>query len=266
MPYTGNLLIQKQLPTDRHLSEPSNRHDRDEGDPSQWRGEHSVPSGTGAEFAGTDFEQVVMTGGGMMLNDPSPWAICPPGGEYGSPYAITYPYGNPHESPAVLSNRGSVAQDIGTKLRQHAHDGDDDRGWIRTTFDPPPIFFPDRAELATEGLYNPHGELAADGVKYVRGINSRPENNPPRDGYAPGYRPGRDRVRVTDPSTFASIHRDIGAQQLRPRDVYTPNPAAPMVASMVTPPALPRSAPNPDSIMTASTSYASSPTSVFGGF
>ena len=266
MPYTGNLLQQKQLPTDRHLTGPSARHGTDEPAPSLARGEHQVPSGTGAEFEGTDFPQVVMSGGGQLLDCPASWAINPPGGAFGSPFAITYPSGNPHESDAILSNRGAVAQSIATPLRDRAHSGSVDRGWWRTTFDPAPIFWPDRAELATEGLYNPHGVLADDGLKYVRGINSRPENNPPRDGYAPGYRPGRDRVRVTDPSTYASIHRDIGAQILRPRDAYTPNPAAPMVASMVTPPALPRSAPNPDSILTATTNYASSPQSVFGGF
>jgi hypothetical protein len=266
MPYTGNLLVQKQLPTDRHLTGPSDRHGTDEPDPSLPRGEHTVPSGTGSEFQGTDFDQVVMSGGGMRLDTPASWAIVPPGGAFESPFAITYPSGNPHDSDAVLSGRGAIAQNIATPLRDRAHDGDKDLGWVRTTFGPPPIFFPDRQEIATDGLYNPHGILADDGIKYVRGINSRPENNPPRDGYSPGYRPGRDRVRVTDPSTFASIHRDIGAQLLHPRDVYVPNPAAPMVASMVTPPPPPRSAPNPDSIMTAATDYTSSPRSVFGGF
>lgn len=268
MPYTGNLLQQQQDPTTRKLPPPSPRHGVIEEDPSAPRGEHEVPSGTGVEFAQTDFPPTVMTGGGMRLDTPASWAGAPPGGMSETPYRITYPAGNPHDSPAVLSALGAAIQSIATPMRDRAHDGADDRGWWRTTFDRPQMFTAsqDRAELDTEGYTNPFGGLADDGVKYVRGINSRPENNPPRVGYSPGFRPGRERVRVWPAEMFASISRRIDPQILRPRDAYTPLQYPRMVSRMVIPPALPRDPGSPDDPLTARTDYSSAPISVFGGF
>lgn len=268
MPYTGNLLQLKQDPSARRLPGPSPRHQLDEMDPADARGEHEVPSGTGREFQRTDFPPTVMTGGGMRLDAPASWAGAPPGGIAETPYRITYPSGNPHDSDAVLSAAGSDIQSVATPLRDRAHDGIPDRGWWRTTFGPAPMFTDtqDRQQIDTDGFTNPFSGLADDGVKYVRGINSRPENNPPRVGYSPGFRPGRERVRVWGNSVFASVSREIGAQILRPRDAYTPLPYPRLVSTMVIPPAMPRDPGSPDDPLTARTNYASSPQSVFGGF
>lgn len=268
MPYTGNLLQQRQQPGGRPLPGPSPRHAANEADPSAPRGEHQVPAGTGAEFARSDFDRVVMSGGGMRLDTPASWAGAPSGGMEASPYRITYPAGNPHDSDAVLSGLGSALQTVQGGMRSNAHDGSPDRGYVRTGFDPEPLFArqQERAELATEGQSNPFGSLSDDGVKYVRGINSRPENNPPRVGYVSGYRPGRERVRAWQVPRFAHVSRTIDPQVLRPRDAYTPNPARRQVNTMITPPALPRDAGNPDDPMLARTNYTNAVTSVFGGF
>ena len=268
MPYTGNLLQQRQQPGGRPLPGPSPRHAANEADPSLARGEHQVPAGTGGVYARTDFDQVVMSGGGMRLDTPASWAGGPPGGSQETPYRVTYPAGNPHDSDAVLSARGSAIQTVQTAMRGNAHDGSPDRGYVRTGFGPEPLFAgqQERAELATEGQSNPFGALADDGVKYVRGINSRPENNPARVGYVSGYRPGRERVRVWQVPRFGHVSRRIDPQVLRPRDAYTPNASRRQVGSMVTPPALPRDAGNPDDVMLARVNYGAAPTSVFGGF
>lgn len=266
MPYTGNLLQQQQAPDSRPLPGPSPRHGTDEGDPALSLGQTQVPAGTGSEYQGTDYAPVVMSGFGMPLDNPASWAGSPPGGQSADPYRITYPDGNPHDSCAVLSHDGADVQAVTTGLRHRAHDGAEDRGWLRTGFDPAPLFPQDRVELATQGMSNPYGVLSDDGVKYVRGINSRPENNPPREGYVSGYRPGRERVRAWDNADFASVSRVIGVQVLRPRDAYTPNASRRMFATAVVAPALPRDAVAPDDVAYARADYVSAPTSVFGGF
>ena len=270
MPYTGNLVRINQSSDQRKLPSPSPRHAVDEEDPSLPRGEHHVASGTGAEFAGTTYAPVVMSGFGMPLDDPSSWAGDPPGGGSETPYRITYPRGNPHASDAVLSARAGYAQWFAHPVRDRAHDGDTDRGWLRTTFSPEPMFMDTqnpRGEIDTQGLTTPYDEATDDRFrKHVRGINSLPENNPDRVGYLNGFRPGRERVRVWGSDVFASISRVQGVQQLQPRDAYTPLHYPRMIGSMTTPPALPRTAGNPDDTAMSATNYASSPGSVFGGF
>lgn len=271
MPYSGNLLRLTQAPDARKLPPPSPRHATNEYDPDPQKGEHQVPSGTGSEFQGTDYPEVVMSGGGMPLDTPSSWAITPPGGQYEATDYLTYPKGNPHNSDAILSARGAelmyCAPD-GYKLRDRAHDGKQDRGFLRTLFSPAPLFADQqsRDELYTEEFASSIG--TADGVggdKFVRGINSLPNNNPDRIGYVNGFRQGIERVRVWDNHDRAFIDRQQGSQMLQPRDVYVPNHYPRMIGSMITGPALPRDANNPDDTAMASTSYASSPSSVIGG-
>lgn len=272
MPYTGNLLSMQQAPDSRKLPPPSPRHAINEVDPNPGRAEHEIPSGTGSEYQGTDFDQVVMSGGGMPLDNPSPWSIAPPGGPSESPYNITYPRGNPHDSNAVLSALGSLLQTCapnGGRLRDNAHDGIPDRGWLRQLFSPKPLFDESQHidELYLDGLSSSVETASGNGGdKYVRGINSLPNNNPDRLGYVNGFRQGIERVRVWDNQNRSYIRREFGLQTLGPREVYTPNPARRMVSTMITQPALPRDANNPDDTIMANTNYASSPSSVIGGF
>lgn len=271
MPYTGNLLFMSQQPDARRLPAPSPRHGVNESDPSRALGEHTVPAGTGDVYGGSDFPPVIMSGFGMPLDTPASWAGAPPGGRAETPYRITYPDGNPHDSAAVLSGDGGNAQWYGNDNRTRAHDGARDHGYSRTTFDPPPYANSTqvRQELDTDGLRSPYTALSPEGAatKFVRGINSLPDNNPDRFGYdGPGFRRGRERVRAWDNTVRAHISRVQGPQVLQPRDVYTPNPARRMVADMVITPALPRTPQAPDTALLAATTYTSAPVSVIGGF
>lgn len=264
MPYTGNLIRLGQKPDALKLPAPSPRHGVREGAPELQRRQQSVPSGTGAEYQGTDFDQVVMSGHGMVLDTPASSAGTPPGSpDPDAPYRIDYTRGNPHTSTAILSWAGQEAMTRDPSIRGRAHNGERDRGWVRSIFWPEPMFLEQqpRSEINPDG---PSSSTAqADGVggaKYVRGINSHPTNNPS------GWRNGRYRFSTWGNRVFSQIHRTIGTQLVQPRDVYTPGPQQRMIGSMITPPALPQDAPNPDDAITARTSYTSSPSSVIGGF
>lgn len=268
MPYTGNLLRISQPPTARTLPPPSPRHGVREVDPYRPE-EREVPSGTGSEYAGSDYSPVVMSGHGMPLDTPLSWRGAPPGSAAETPYQITYPGLNPHASDAVLSADGAYPPDGG---RVYAHDGETDRGFLRVRFSPGPQFMEaqPRGELDTDGFASPYdasdGGGPGRGATLQRGRSSLPVNNPPRVGYPQGFRLGRDRWRFWDNDTFQSVSRVQGVQMMQPRDVYTPNGARRMVADMVTAPALSRTAGSPDSVVMAATAYPSSSTSVIGAF
>lgn len=275
MPYTGNLLRLQQSPTALQLGGVSDRHGTREGAQQITREQQSVPRGTGVEFAGSDFERVVESGHGMALDSPASRAGTPPGSDSAdAPYRIDYTRGNPHSGPAVLSAYGAAAMAGGAgdpdgsaapaaeSLRRRAHSGEGDRGWIRSLFWPSPLFAEtqDRQEINPDGppssVAPPEG---VGGAKYGRGINSLSLNNPN------GWRNGRYRFSTWPNTVFAQVRRTAGTQMLQPRDIYTPGPQQRMVASMVTPPALPRDAPNPDDVITANSVYSSSHSSVIGG-
>lgn len=269
MPYTGNLVRIAQAPDARRLPPPSPRHGQDEGDPSASRQEHVVPSGTGSEYQGVDFDQVIMSGWGMQLDTPASWAGAPPGGGSEEPYRITYARTNPHDSRAVLSAAGADTYGRSPALRFAAHDGAQDHHDRRVMFDPAPFAYQtqEREEIDSDGLAQWQTSPDGDQAKYVRGINSLSTNNPGRVGYdGPGFRRGRERVRAWDNTVRAHISRVFGAQMLQPRDAYAPNGTTPMISSMVTAPSLPRSPASPDDPLTSRSSYASAPTSTFGGF
>lgn len=269
MPYTGNLIRIAQEPDARKLPAPSVRHGANEADPALAHGEHVVPAGTGSEYAGTAYPQVVMGGFGMPLDTPASWASSPPGGPDETPYAYGWTRGNPHDSRAVLSAAGAAAAWYGDGNRARAHDGALDRGVARVRFSPEPMWANTqrRDQIMTEGL---PGQYSPDGgprwAKHARGINSLPENNPPRDGYGPGgFRQGLERVRAWDNTVFASISRHLGIQLLGARPGWVPRPARPMVGPMTTPPALPRDPGNPDDTFYARTVYPPAASSVIGG-
>lgn len=275
MGYTGNLLRLSQAPDALKLSGPSPRHAVVEGAPEIQREQQSVPRGTGAEFAGSDFDKVVMAGHGMALDVQPVAAGTPPGsGETEAPWHIDYTRGSPYTSTAILSARAAAAAHGGAgdpsqnwgadnAAWGRAHDGSRDRGWIRSIFWPEPMFLAsqDRQELNPDGppssVAQPEG---VGGAKYGRGINSLAQNNPQ------GWRNGRYRFNTWPNTVFAHISRVIGTQMLQPRDIYAPGAQQRMVTSMVTPPSLPRDAPNPDDVQTANSSYTSANSSVFGGF
>ena len=271
MPYTGNLVRISQQPDARKLPPPSPRHGLNEEDPSRALGEHNVPSGTGAEFGGSNFPPVIMAGFGMPLNTPSSWAGPPPGGIAEAPYEIIYAKENPHDSRAILSGVGGLDlcyNTDGAPLRTFAHDGARDHGYVQTKFGPDPLFgqTQSRQEIDTDGLTSPYAVGDATHTKFVRGINSLPENNPDRFGYTTGFRPGRERVRAWDNGVRAHISRQISPQILQPRDAYVPNKSASMVENKLIHVALPRDAPNPDDNAMAATVYSLATDSVFGGF
>jgi len=274
VPYTGNLLRLSQQPDALKLGGVSERHGAVEPAQDIARQQKTAPAGTGMEFAGTDFEQVVEAGHGMLLDTPASWAGTPPGSpDTEQPWHIDYSRGNPHSSPAVLSARGAAAMEGGAGyphpdtasalgMRSSAHSGDGDRGWIRSTFWPAPW----NTESQPREEINPDGPSSSvappegvGGAKYGRGINSLGLNNPA------GWRNGRYRFMTWPNTVFAQIHRTIGTQMLQPRDIYTPGPQARMIGSMITPPSLPRDAPNPDDVITANSNYTSSASSVIGG-
>lgn len=266
MPYTGNLVrLQTQQPDARQLPPPSPRHAADEQDPAAALGEHEVTAGTGSEFGGTGFASQLATGPGLDLDRPKSWAIAPPGGMDEVPYAISYAKGNPHDSRATLSAR-DAADPVS---RVDSHNGEPDRGVLRVTYSPRPLGadLQERDALSVDGFASPYSSMSEPrAAKHVRGINSLPENNPDRFGYTTGFRPGIDRLRAWFGDAARHITRDHTPQLLQPRDAYTAPPRQRMVADMVTDPALPRTAPNMDDTITASTNYTSQVSSSFGGF
>lgn len=276
MPYTGNLVRLAQKPDALKLPAPSPRHGVREAAQDISRQESSVPTGTGSEYQGTDFDKVVISGGGMPLDHQPSAAGTPPGSpDPDSPFYISYTKGSPYTSTAILSARGAAEAWGGagdttsypcppdTALRGREHNGATDKGWIRALFWPSPLFDADqpRDEINPDGPSSSvAGPEGVGGMKFGRGINSLGENNPH------GWRNGRYRFSHWGNTVFSQIHRTIGTQQLSPRDIYTPGPQQRMVGSMITPPALPQDPPNPDDSITASSYYGSSAVSSFGGF
>lgn len=277
MGYTGNLVRLAQKPDALKLPAPSPRHGVREGAPALQKEQQTVPTGTGAEFQGTDFDKVVQAGHGMRLDVQPSAAGTPPGSaDSESPWHIDYTKGSPYTSDAILSARGAAIAaggagrttgvDYGadTTLVGREHDGSTDRGWVRSLFWWMPMWWETqpKEEVLTPGpASSVEGPGSGGAAKFGRGINSLGENNPQ------GWRNGNYRFPNWSTNTvFQSVHRTIGTQQLQPRDIYTPGPQQRMVASMVTPPSLPRDAPNPDDVLTASSTYSSSASSVIGGF
>lgn len=276
MPYTGNLVRLGQKPDALKLPAPSPRHGVREGAPALQHEQQTLPPGTGSEYQGTDFDKVVMSGGGMPLDiQPSAAGIPPGTPDDDAPYHIAYTKGSPYASDAILSARGAAIASGGagdtvgvnwgtnSSLRTRSHEGVRERSWLRALFWPDPLF----AEQQPRQEINPDGPRSSvdgpggvGGAKYGRGINALDQNNPN------GFRNGRYRFGTWPNRVFSQIHRTIGTQQLMPRDIYTPGPQQRMVASMVTPPSLPQDPPNPDDASMANSVYTSSTTSVFGGF
>lgn len=237
---------------------PSPRHAVDESDDERSRGERVVPATTGNEYGGTQFQSDLVPGGSMQLDTPAPWAR----DLDAEASRIKYAQANPHDSPAVLTLRQGDMPDGG---RLPAHDGAQDRGWLRTTFGSEPLAddVQNRDADRTDGYSNPFGAISEpDGVKYVRGRGSRPETNPD------GFRLGTLWRWQWDPQRPRKVVRDYGIQYTQPRDFYTAPPRQVMVKDLITRVALPRSAGSfDDAVMSGDdTSNVSTRDSSFGGF
>lgn len=255
--YTGFIVRIANSADARSLPGPSPRHAVDESDPSQAAGEHTVPSGTGSEYGGSAFDQNVLPGGGMQLDTPTSWAR----DLDANASQIKYKGATPHDSLAVLSARQGDMADGG---RLSAHDGRQDRGWLRLRFSPAPIADELQPQEATrtDGYSNPFGALGEpDGVKYVRGRGSRPETNPD------GFRLGVLQRWAWTGDAAKHVRREQGVQVTQPRDSYAAPARQRMVKDMLTDVALPRTSASFDDNLMAQ-SDASNPTagSSFGGF
>lgn len=256
--YTGTLVRLANSAQDRKLPAPSPRHAVDESDNAISQQQRTVPAGTGSEFGGTGWQPELLPGGGMQLDTPASWAR----DVDADPYRIKYAKDNPHDSRAVLTLR-EAEQPNGGRLR--AHDGSQDHGYMRTRFTGAPLAgeLDERDADRTDGYSNPFGVAGeADMTKYVRGLNSRPENNP--DGF---------RVGVLQRWTWTGgaakhITRDYGIQYTQPRDAYVAQPRQRMVKDVVTGVMLPRSAGSfDDAVMSGNDANAASTVgSSFGGF
>lgn len=257
--YSGQLSRLLNQANDATLPGPSPRHAVIESDDERSQQEHQVPSGTGGEYGGTQFESTVIPGGGMELDTPAPWARDLDAAASRIKYAML----NPHDSRAVLTLRQGDQPDGG---RLAAHDGSQDKGWKRTTFAGEPLADDVQAREAdrTDGYSNPFSSVSEpDAVKYVRGRGSRPETNPD------GFRLGNLWRWSWDPQRNRHVHRDYGVQYTQPRDFYTAPARQVMVKNMVSDVALPRTAGSfDDAVMSGNgdMNHTSTANSSFGGF
>lgn len=248
MTLTGNLVLTVQQTDARRPPGPSGRHGETELSP--YPDKTTVPTGQGSEFEGTAFAQVMTTGHHMVLDTPASYLE------------------DPHNSRGIFSWEGTEEEFWGGGNRLAAHDGSQDRGWMRTWFTPAPLFgeVQERAQDDVDGFSNwfaPGTE--PDLRKYTAGINSRQENNPPITGYVNGYRPGRFQIRHWDNHMFHSTTMEHGIQLIQAPD-YTPPLNHVKVHWSPTLPQLPGTVVNPDDSVQAAQSYASSDASTFGGF
>lgn len=256
--YSGQLSRLANTAQERILPGPSPRHASDESDDVRSKEQRTVPAGTGAEYAGSQFDDNVESGGGMQLDTPASWAR----DLDAEASRIKYASSNPHDSRAVLTLREGERPDGG---RLDAHDGMVDNGFKRTKFRPEPLADDMQAREAdrTDGYANPFSSVSEpDAVKYVRGRSSRPEDNPD------GFRLGNLWRWTWDPQRRRYVTRDYGVQYTQPRDFYTAPPRQRMVKDVVTQATLPRSAGSfDDAVMSGNdaNSVASSGSS-FGGF
>jgi hypothetical protein len=256
--YSGQLSRLANTPQERALPGPSPRHAANESDDVRSREQRTVPAGTGNEYGGTQFADNIIPGGGMQLDTPAPWARDLDANASQIKYART----NPHDSRAVLTLRQGDMPDGG---RLSAHDGVQDRGWLRTLFRGEPLADDTQQREAdrTDGYSNPFSAVAEpDAVKYVRGRSSRPEDNPE------GFRLGNLWRWQWDPQQKRTVTRDYGVQYTQPRDFYTAPPRQRMVKDVVTQATLPRTAGSFDDAIMSGNDANAAPTgsSSFGGF
>ena len=168
--YSGNLTRTYARPDDAapaSVFKPDAAHGNDGNhgteEPDPYSVRHKVPADTGAAFAGTDFPFDMAIGGGVVLDTPT-WEN--------------------HDGPVVAYP--VYTDDQMREAIAPAHAGQD-RGFRRKYAIPTLQAHTEvYGEQLVEGFTNVKPNVAA----LTRGINSYPENNPDREGYVNGYRPG----------------------------------------------------------------------------
>jgi hypothetical protein len=197
--YSGNLVRMQQQPDALKLPAPAVEHGQDEPDP--WPDRHEVPAGYGQEFGGSAFPVDVTIGGGVLLSTPPKW---------GEP--------DTHDSPAVLYPLESDTQQVAVVGDEHA--GDYDRGHLRHYYEPG---IQSAYEQHTDATMDLWSSQATNTAPLTRGINSYRENNPDREGYINGFRPGRHRWLVDNLRRLIGERgRTYDVQTLIARDYYQP--------------------------------------------
>ena len=169
MAYTGNVVRVYSAAGDSPQNfAPDPRHGITDT-PDPYAGPHQVPSGTGAEFAGTNFPEDMARGHGQYFYTPK----------------------RSHEGRA---GKRTVVDDYGASTI-NAHTEDGQHRYAMSSYVAPP-FQPASQQYSDEFL---EGTVLADNpnrtgaVAILRGINSYSQNNPVTLMYPRGVRPGMDR-------------------------------------------------------------------------
>lgn len=198
MPYSNNWLrnqaFAQQNPTKLPPPDPAHGTDTPDAYPSL----HEAPPG--ADYGDATFAVPVDQAPGLVLDTPA----------------------DSHDSP---HRAGGTYPDELTRqmLASRAHDGTEDRGWVRQAFREPAL-----QDDTTRYLENAWDGSPAPDINPVvtrRGINGLADNNPAVDGYdGPGFRrgvPRRSRVPFVDRKQFIN-QRVHTAQQLVQRSITVP--------------------------------------------
>lgn len=194
--YSGNLVRTYAAPDDIKNPYPDARHQtrgHEEDGTDEYPERHRVPASTGEEFAGSQFPDDVTQAPGVLLDDPS-WAN--------------------HDGPAILWP--VYSDDQYREQLPGAHGAGADRGHIRAQYAAPPVQSQRElyGELVDEGNLIPVNPNTEGSPALMRGINAYPLNNPERDGYVRGVRPGQFRRLV--PDRWRLMHRRAGRYDLQP--------------------------------------------------
>lgn len=210
--YSGNLVrsyasandVKTPYPDKRHQSSP---WDHDEDGSDHYPDNHQVPANQGAEFEGTAIPIDHVVGGGILLADPK----------------------FDHDSHAVLYP--IYTDDQGQQAIAAGHDADETRGWIGSHYAAPEL--QGANEVYSEDVRDGFSPLTGPNTEgapiLLRGINSYALNNPEREGYVQGVRPGRSRSLVQNRLRLTHRVRQYDLQPLAERQALHPvnTPALP---------------------------------------
>lgn len=188
--------VRTPYPDKRHQVDPWT-HDDDGSDP--YPDTHRVPGDQGSDFDGSDFPTDVVVGGGLVLDQPV----------------------FDHDGPAALY---PIYTDDQGQQALSAHAGGPDRGYVRSKYSPPDVqgqleVYGEDITAGPSPLLGPNTEGSP---ALLRGINSYAMNNPEREGYVQGVRPGIQRLFVLQRERLQHRHRTYDLQPLAERDQLVP--------------------------------------------
>lgn len=203
--YSGNLVRTYARPDDPtgnwwpDASHNARGHEDDGTD--QYPDRHQVPADTGTEYAGSDFPDDVTQAPGVLLADPS----------------------LDHDGPGIYWP--VYTDDQFREQLPEAHRAGPDRGNIGNQYARPPVQAAGEkySDWVNEGNLIPQNENTAGAPAILRGINAYPQNNPERDGYTRGVRPGLQRWGIADRLRLQNRRRyRYDLQPLAERDYLVP--------------------------------------------